>query len=94
LVRGEAGEYHLTARGEPQPDESFFVILNAHFEAVDWTMPIMSAGNCWRLMIDTNSDDNLDGEQVHEDGNVYATSPRSLVVFVRQHEAAREAAAA
>ena len=49
LVRGEAGEYHLTAKGEPQPDDSFFVILNAHFENIDWTLPSMSAGDRWRL---------------------------------------------
>ena len=38
-MRGEAGEYHLTPSGEPQPDDSFFVILNAHYEAIDWTLP-------------------------------------------------------
>jgi isoamylase len=83
LVRGEAGEYHLTAKGEPQPDDSFFVILNAHFEGTDWVLPSISAGNRWRLLIDTESDDNVSGA-LHEDGEAYPVAPRSLAVFIRE----------
>jgi isoamylase len=85
LMRGEAGEYHLTAKGEPQPDDSFFLILNAHFENIDWTLPAMSAGDRWRLLMDTNMDGNILGES-YEDGNFYATAPRSLVVFLRHQD--------
>jgi isoamylase len=84
LVRGEAGEYHLTAKGEPQPDDSFFVILNAHFEGTGWVLPSISAGSRWRLLIDTESDDNVSGA-LYEDGDVYAATPRSLAVFIREH---------
>ena len=85
LVRGEAGEYHLTPRGEPQPDDSFFVILNAHFEGIDWTLPSISAGNRWRLLIDTESKDNVAGA-LHEDGDAYPAATRSLVVLVRHQD--------
>jgi isoamylase len=91
LVRGEAGEYHLTPRGEPQPDDSFFVILNAHHEPIDWTLPGMSAGHRWRLLIDTDSEDNIAGQQVFEDSHAYPAAPRSLCVFVRHVEPAAEA---
>ena len=49
LIRGEAGEYHLTAEGEPQPDDSFLVILNAHTDAIEWTLPSLAAGHAWTL---------------------------------------------
>ena len=86
LIRGEAGQHHLTARGEPQPDDSFFVTLNAHFKLIDWTLPAMSAGNRWRLLFDTDSDNDLVGDQLHDDGAVYATAPRSFVIFVRHQD--------
>jgi glycogen operon protein len=85
LVRGEAGEYHLTPRGEPQPDDSFFVILNAHFEGLDWTLPSIFAGKRWRLLIDTESNDNVAGA-LHEDGDAYPAAPRSLIVFIRDQD--------
>ena len=87
VVRGEAGEYHLTPRGEPQPDDSFFVILNAWHEGVDWTLPPMSAGDRWRLLIDTESPNGLDGDRVFADGEVFPTAARSMAVFIRHADA-------
>ena len=83
LIRGEAGEYHLTARGEPQPDDSFLVILNAHAEAIEWTLPALAVGTGWILSIDTDRDDPMAGGDEFEDGSVYSVQPRSLVVLVR-----------
>ncbi|MBK8175824.1 MAG: glycogen debranching protein GlgX [Rhodospirillales bacterium] len=85
VVRGEAGEYHLTPRGEPQPDDSFFVILNADHEVVEWTIPTMSAGHVWQLLIETDRDEIVDGE-TYGDGDLFAVQPRSLAVFIRKHE--------
>jgi glycogen operon protein len=93
LVRGEAGEYHLTAKGEPQPDDSFFIILNAHYEGIDWMLPSVATGNRWRLMIDTENDDGVTGALL-EDGNLYPAAARSLVVFIRDQDAAEQAAGA
>jgi glycogen operon protein len=90
LVRGEAGEYHLMAKGEPQPDDSFFVILNAHYESIDWMLPSIDAGTRWRLLIDTESDDNVAGA-LHEDGNIYPAAARSLVVFIRDQDPVEQA---
>jgi isoamylase len=85
VVRGEAGEYHLTANGEPQPDDSFFLILNAHFENIDWTLPAMSAGDRWRLLMDTGMDGNLVGS-FYEDGSIYPAVPRSMAVLLRHQD--------
>ena len=83
LVRGEAGEYHLTARGEPQPDDSFFVILNPRHNAVDWSLPAMAAGLGWSVLFDTDLDDGIDSAAVRDDGTPYPVAARSMVVFVR-----------
>ena len=93
VVRGEAGEYHLTAKGEPQPDDSFFIILNAHYESIDWTLPSIGAGSRWRLVVDTESDDGVAGALI-EDGDVYSTAARSVVVFIRDQDAVEQAASA
>ena len=91
LVRGEAGEYHLTAKGEPQPDDSFFfIILNAHYDGIDWMLPSIAAGSRWRLMIDTESDDGV-AATLLEDGNVYPAAARSAVVFIRDQDAGEPA---
>ena len=86
VLRGEAGEYHLTPHGEPQPDASFFIILNPHHEDVDWTLPAISAGIRWRLLIDTNIDDALTDNLHHDDGQSYPVASRSTVVFVREED--------
>ncbi len=86
LIRGEAGEYHLTAEGEPQPDDSFLVILSAHTDAIEWTLPSLAAGRQWTLAIDTDRDDPLGGADAFKDGSVYPVQPRSLVVLARANE--------
>jgi glycogen operon protein len=53
LLSGEAGQFHLTARGEPEPDDTFLVVLNAADEAITHTLPGVSFGNRWEKLIDT-----------------------------------------
>jgi glycogen operon protein len=83
LIRGEAGEYHLTALGEPQPDESFFVMMNAHHDGVSWTLPDLGVGHGWRLVFDTEQDALSTDDAILSDGSAYEVAPRSLVLLVR-----------
>lgn len=85
LIRGEAGEYHLTAQGEPQPDDSFFMIFNAHHEPVKWTLPALSVGRNWSLLVDTNADNATANTETFEDGSPYTVPERSLIVMVRHN---------
>jgi glycogen operon protein len=75
----------LTAKGEPQPDDSFYLILNAHFENIDWVLPAISAGDRWRLLMDTAMDGNLVGS-FYEDGSIYPAMPRSIAVLMRYQD--------
>ena len=91
LIRGEAGEYHVTALGEPQPDDSFFVVLNAAAAAVTWTIPRLGDDEQWHLLIDTDRDEAGPGGEVLRGGDGYAVQPRSLILLVRSAEAPQDA---
>ncbi|MBK8174468.1 MAG: glycogen debranching protein GlgX [Rhodospirillales bacterium] len=88
LIRGEAGEHHLTVSGEPQPDDSFFVVLNAGHEAIDWTVPTIEPGRAWRRLIDTDAyvsgEGGLCDDRLVADGETYPVAARSLVVLARR----------
>jgi glycogen operon protein len=84
LVRGEAGEYHLTATGEPQPDDSFLLILNAFHEPADWVIPALEVGTVWERLFDTDTDDGFNGGRLLEDKEVYTVQPRSFVLMIRR----------
>jgi isoamylase len=45
--------HETTARGEPIGDESFLLLLNAHYEAVPWTLPTRRFGTRWKLELST-----------------------------------------
>jgi glycogen operon protein len=88
LIRGEAGEYHLTEMGEPQPDDSFLVILNAWYGSIDWTLPALEVGTHWKLVFDTDHDTVTTGTDLSEDGSIYVVQARSMVVMMRHDELA------
>jgi glycogen operon protein len=41
------------SRGEPVVDDSFYILFNAHQEAVDFKLPISPWGERWTKVIDT-----------------------------------------
>lgn len=53
LISGEAGQYHLDARGEGEPDDSFIVMMNASAGPVDYVLPDLPAGHRRTVVIDT-----------------------------------------
>ncbi|MFZ1416656.1 MAG: glycogen debranching protein GlgX [Defluviicoccus sp.] len=87
LIRGEAGQYHLTAWGEPQPDDSFFIALNASHEPMSWVLPPIAAGAGWERLVDTDAyvrgQGGLADHRFCADGEAFAIAARSLVVMIR-----------
>ncbi|MCW5700948.1 MAG: glycogen debranching enzyme GlgX, partial [Rhodospirillales bacterium] len=83
VIRGEAGEYHLTPTGEPQPDDSFLLILNAHHGSVTWTLPTIDVGACWQRLLDTDEDDLVMEGPMYKDLDTYEVKPRSMVLMIR-----------
>ncbi|WP_455381675.1 glycogen debranching protein GlgX [Salinispira pacifica] len=78
LLSGEAGVRYLTLRGEPEPDDTFLVLMNAAEEDVAVTLPDTNGGSTWPVVIDT-ADARKPGEPF--EGVMPA---RSLVVLIRK----------
>ncbi len=90
LLSGEAGQYHLTALGEPQPDDSFLVILNARHEERQYRLPPATLGRRWELMLDTATDDGFgDGAELEAEQS-FTLKPRSFVLFVKRNGEAED----
>ena len=86
LLSGEAGHYHLTARGEAQPDDTFLVILNASPEVVPYQIPTVVQGGSWETLIDTAADSQTDfgGVRQYHGGATLSVGAQSLVLLVRR----------
>jgi glycogen operon protein len=85
VLSGEAGEYHLTSLGEPEPDDTFLVILNAGDQEVTCKIP-PHAGRHWASLIDTAANDADAGGRAYEAGQTYAVQPRSVVMLVQRRD--------
>ncbi len=84
LLCGEAGNYYLTALGEPQPDDTFLAILNAHHEEVSYTLQPLSDNGRWELLIDTSRADGVHDGEFFEAKQPYPVKPRSFVLLVQR----------
>jgi len=53
LLSGEAGKTHLTESGEPEPDQTFLVWLNASHVDMTCRTPPVPSGTRWHVVADT-----------------------------------------
>jgi glycogen operon protein len=88
-LSGEAGLKYVTTRGEPEPDESFLVLMNGSDSPLSVALP-EDRGAQWREIINTGSGNNgvpdengLFGEKPRADGSVPA---RSFLLLLRESE--------
>jgi glycogen operon protein len=86
VISGDAGEYHLTAGGEPETDDTFLVIMNASGEAVDYTLPAFESTESWQRVLDTCSADGRANTERLAPGAAVPVMAHSLLVFVRCNE--------
>lgn len=73
-VIGETDE-----RGEPIVGDTLLVLMNAHHEAIPFTLPITNEGHAWERVFDT-ADDSL-GETTFDKDAQYNLQDRSVAVF-------------
>ncbi len=72
------------SRGEPVVDDSFYIIFNAHDEAMDFHLPSEQWGTCWSKVIDTASARaDLREERPIRAGDVLQLQSHSLAVLRR-----------
>ncbi len=77
MIDGRAQPTGIRQKGS---DSTVLIILNAHYEVVDFTLPACSGGSAWSLLIDTNQTAIAAGA-VFEVGDVYETTAHSLLLF-------------
>lgn len=81
LLSGEAGEYHLTAGGEPEPDITFLVILNAGGAETPFRLPAPNGAGQWTCVLDTAADPPMGGGPQVATGGTVAVPGRTFLLF-------------
>ncbi|PTR10763.1 glycogen operon protein [Nitrosospira sp. Nsp5] len=71
------------ARGEPVTDNSFYLIFNAHHEALDFTLPAARWGQSWLPVLNTTQGWVEDAIPLQA-GARLTVAPRSMVLLQRQ----------
>jgi glycogen operon protein len=84
FLNGE-GIASLSSRGERVVDDTFYVLLNAHYEALAFTLPDRDRDRRWVKVLDTDAPLPAESNQVVEVGKEILVEARSLVVL-RQEE--------
>ena len=77
MMDGRAQVHSVPQDGD---HSTLLLVMNAHHEAIGFTLPVASDGHHWGLLFDTA--DLHDEEKRFEIGSVYAVHPRSLQLFV------------
>jgi glycogen operon protein len=80
FLNGE-GLTSRNARGERIRDVSFYLLFNAHYEPLTFTVPAQQWGKRWVKVLDTNESLPEESDTVYEAGATIELEARSLVVL-------------
>ena len=78
LIDGRAQPTGVRQRGT---EATMLLVLNGHFDLVEFTLPSPPGGNTWTRLIDTNVPDDQDTPSF-KTGESYGVTARSLLLFV------------
>ena len=79
------GRAQATGIRRPASDATLLLILNAHHDVVEFTLPEVAGGQRWLLLVDTNRPE-LEEPAPFEFGHPYMVTGRSLLLFVLRPE--------
>jgi glycogen operon protein len=71
------------ANGNQLVDETFYVVFNAHYEALSFRLPGAEWGKCWRVIVDTQEPLVGQRESCHQAGTELTVAARSVVLLQR-----------
>ena len=74
------GRAQATGIRRPASDATLLMILNAHHDVVEFTLPPTAEGRRWNLIFDTNIPDD-DQDRSFKIGEVYTVTARSLLLL-------------
>jgi len=76
LLDGRAQETGVIRRGE---DSTILIVYNAHHDVVNFTLPSISDGRSWEMLVDTNAPNAR--STMHKFDDIYAATGRSMLLF-------------
>jgi glycogen operon protein len=82
VLSGEAGKYHLTSAGRAEPDDNFFVVMNASDDSIRFKLPSLGALGDWETLIDTSLKDMGRQVKVGKPGDEHEIAAHSFLLFV------------
>jgi glycogen operon protein len=82
LLDGRAQETGIRRKGG---DATLLLVVNAHHDIVNFTLPEVPDGGFWTCMIDTNQP-SIRGQERFEFGHEYSVTGRSLLLFELQRD--------
>jgi isoamylase len=77
LLDGRARPTGVPQRGT---EATMLMVLNAHHDLVEFTLPLPGGGGSWKLVLDTNVTEQIEGFEGAA-GDQYGVTARSLVLF-------------
>ena len=80
LLNGHAGEY-VDAEGRRLDDGVLLIVLNAHHDAVSFTLPAVPGGRGWRCVLDTREADGAGDGRMLLCGRPVPVEGRTVLVY-------------
>ena len=77
VLSGRAQPTGIRRRGD---DATIMLVLNAHHDVVDFTLPSVAEGDSWHCLLDTNTPEEIQ-DRPHEFGEVYRVTGHSFLLF-------------
>lgn len=74
----------LGERGERIIDDSFLLFFNAHYEALDFMIPLGLQAPEWMMVIDTQASDFVEAGQCYTGNKPISVAARSVIVLQRE----------
>ena len=70
-------------RGRPVVDDDLLILLNAHHEAIPFTLPALDGSSGWQAAIDTNVDSGFAPDSRFNPGESYPLQGRSVALLLQ-----------
>jgi glycogen operon protein len=81
MLGGDPGDKFVSLLGYPEFDDGFLLLMNAHYEAVQFTLPMPGGVPYWRLELDTTWPTPVAAGTRVPAGATFSVAHRSLVLF-------------
>lgn len=70
--------------GEPVIDDDFYLLFNAHYDAIDFTLPPKRYGKQWTKILDTCNDRMGEEGETYQAGAVVSVCGRSILLLINE----------